>query len=446
MPDFTEALSLDDIRRMVREQVDDMIPTANDGPGPWIEDVYLTYAVIEVGGQFFRAPFGNDGASVTVAPRNEWQKVSKEWVAQEAARRNRSLRTSDVHELVSLTEATLDAENYTVQGARLIRAGWSDNGRAYPDHVLAEAATIWDGVKAYADHPSKSEMKNRPERSVRDIVGVYETPRHQNGATYADLRVIGEARQWLWPLISETMETGRSLVGLSINALGKTRKGELEGRQGIVVEAITHANSVDVVTEPAAGGGFDHLLMSDDGWTNAVLETVQLDEFRAARPDLIAALQKEWTTPRDSEALVEANDRADRAEREAERLREDHRTVTEALDDVQAKLARVEREVQVDRLLAGKALPPKWRASLRADLMEAKPATWDDIVAREMAKLKDVKPRVPVHGIGRSVPAPLPDQRETKNVVTESIGVVLDDNAPRDNESFAEWQRRTQQQ
>lgn len=78
--------------------------------------------------------------------------------------------------------------------------------------------------------------------------------------------------------------------------------------------------------------------------------------------------------------------------------------------------------------------------------MEAESATWDDIVAREMAKLKDVKPRVPVHGIGRPVPTPLPDKRDQTNVVTESIGVVLDDNAPRDNETFAEWQRRTQQQ
>jgi hypothetical protein len=171
------------------------------------------------------------------------------------------MRTSDLHELVTLQEAELDPERHSVK-VRLIRAGWSANGRYYPEATLLAAAPLWSGVKAYADHPSRSEVKDRPERSVRDIVGVYENVRHDGDTTRADFRVIGAAREWLWPLIEESISTKRDLIGLSINALGQTSKGEAEGRKGIVVEAITHANSVDVVTEPAAGGGFEQLMMS----------------------------------------------------------------------------------------------------------------------------------------------------------------------------------------
>lgn len=356
----------------------------------------------------------------------------------------RNLRTTDVHELVTLREGELDAERHAVS-VRLIRAGWSKNDRYYPDTALQAAAGLWEGVKAYADHPSRSEAKDRPERSVRDIVGVYENVRHGDGATRADFRVIGAAREWLWPLIEESVQTGRDLIGLSINALGQTSKGEAEGKRGIIVEAITHANSVDVVTEPAAGGGFETLMMSDDGWTRAVLGSVSLEEVREARPDLIEALKREWQTVRDSAALQDATDRASRAEQDRTALVEDKRTLQAQLQTALETIERLHKERLVDSLLASARLPGEWRDDLRAELMGADPVAWDGILEAEMRKAKAIKPRTRVTGAGRPAGPPSARLRMTSphNPLGEALQVKLDDTAPQPGETFSQWQKRT---
>ena len=352
-----------------------------------------------------------------------------------------NIRTSDLHELVTLQEAELNPENYSVK-VNLIKSGWSKNGRYYPDETLRTAAPMWNGLKAYADHPSRSEAKDRPERSVRDIVGVYENVRHDGDTTRADFRVIGAAREWLWPLIEESVATKRDLIGLSINALGQTSKGEAEGRKGFVVEAITHANSVDVVTEPAAGGGFEQLMMSDDGWTRAVLGSVSLEEVREARPELIEALKKEWQTVRDSAALEEANTRADRAEAKAEASEEEKRTLIANLEALQKRVDRLMKESKVDSLLEGAKLPGEWREDLRAELLNADQTTWIDILEAEKRKAKAIKPKTHVTGAG-SPAGPQSAQLRVDSQPQQAVSLRLSEAAPQPDEDYRAWKNRT---
>ena len=347
-------------------------------------------------------------------------------------------RITDVREWVDLTEATLDEKTYTVENARLIAAGWSKNGRAYPESVLEASAGLWGGVKAYADHPSKSERKNRPERSIRDVVGIYEAPQYKDGNITARLKVIGEARTWLWPLIEETVNTGAGIVGLSINAVGKTAKGEHAGRRGVVVEAITHANSVDVVTTPAAGGGFDNstLMMADDGWTEAVIADLSIDELRAARPDILEALQNEWKTPRDNKALKEAKTSQTESAKLVEAARLETRTVTDALEVAQKEVQRLKRIREVDRLIQKTTLPKVWKRALFEELSESSPANWDRILERNERKAKAIKPmRVRVTGAGSLKEA-------TRKPAAIANRTIFGDLAVGDNESLKEYQKR----
>jgi hypothetical protein len=334
-------------------------------------------------------------------------------------------RAKDLHEWVDLSEATLDPQSYTVKGARLIKAGWSLNERYYGDEVLAKAAPIWEGAKAYADHPSKSDLKDRPERSIRDLVGYYTQPVHEGGRTKADFRVLGEARTWLWPLIQETIDTGVPVVGLSINALGSVRKGEAEGKKGLIVEAITHGNSVDVVTTPAAGGGFTLLTASDDGWTRAVLGAMTLEELREARPDLLDSLKREWKTTRDSEAIREAHAEAENARQEAARLSGEHRTTQAALNEAQAELAALKHERTVDRLLASKKLPDEVREELRDKLLKADSIeAMTEVLDTTMKVLGAVRLPVRVTGAGRVARQTAPQQAvRPSNAIAEVFGI-----------------------
>ena len=352
------------------------------------------------------------------------------------------LRTSDLHESIDLTEATLDHEKHIIKNATIIKSGWSLNNKYYADDMLAKHTHVWEGLRSYADHPSKDEQKNRPERSVRDILGIWENVRHESPATKGDFKLLGN--EWLWPLIVETVEMGKPIVASSINALGQTSKGEIDGRKGLIVEAITHGNSVDIVTDAGAGGGFvgASLTASDDGWTRAVLDSVSIDELREARPDVIEALKDEWKTVRDSAALAEANERANRAEAQAKALEEEKRTIEAQLQDAQESIARTDKERRVDSLLEGAKLPGEWRNDLRAELLDADQSTWINILEAEKRKAKAIKPKTIVTGAG-SPAGPTPAQlRVNSQPQTAAVRIALSENAPQPDEDYSTWKKR----
>lgn len=82
--DSYKAVSLDEQRRRIA----DAICAAGWAPTPeagdyWIEEIYEGFAIVNSGGQFFRADYTvGDDDTVTVAPRDQWQEVSKEWVTK----------------------------------------------------------------------------------------------------------------------------------------------------------------------------------------------------------------------------------------------------------------------------------------------------------------------------------------------------------------------------
>lgn len=163
----------------------------------------------------------------------------------------------------------------------LIKAGTSGNRVHYPEKVLREAAPLFEGTKAFADHPGKSDNLNRPERSIRDVVGWYdkvEWSPEQRGLT-ADFHVL-ESADWLRQSLMSSWKGGNpTLLGFSINAAG-TKSGKLvEG--GALLEAITHVRSTDVVTTPGAGGRVLDVLESARGVSELDELRETLDGFRA---------------------------------------------------------------------------------------------------------------------------------------------------------------------
>jgi hypothetical protein len=345
--------------------------------------------------------------------------------------KKQKMRTSTLHEAVGLAEATIDEESRMVRGVTIIAPGWSANRRYYPADVLAEAMPLFDGAKAYADHPSKGDIKNRPERSIHDLVGWYEEVRADDaGRMRADLFVEDDR---VWPKVKAAVEKKPDYVGISINAVGLTAKGEAEGQKGIIVEAITHVTSGDVVTTPAAGGGFEQMMASDDGMARAILKTVSLEEIRETRPDFERALLKEFRTPRDNAALKEAKE-------EVKTLAEQHRTARGELQAAKAQIAQFLKERAVDRLLANRHLPDAWKAQLRADLLAAEMGEWVAMLEGELAKVQTVKGKVHVHGAGRPAPPPAPTEKPAPR--RSILGGELNESSPRPDESYTQFERR----
>lgn len=191
------------------------------------------------------------------------------------------------------TEGTGAKDNgigYTRYRVALIQEGLGNLGDAYyyTRKALESAVAIFEGKKCFADHPSASEDQDRPERSVRDVVGHFENVRLEEGdqgqaMLVGDLIMLPDKPyEWARALVRHAVDYSekypdKEFIGLSINASGDAEAVAIEDfikeaaipegakpklqtalAEGVtqvkVVNAITDAVSCDIVTEPGARG------------------------------------------------------------------------------------------------------------------------------------------------------------------------------------------------
>lgn len=321
------------------------------------------------------------------------------------------MKTQVIIEALDLTEAQIDIDNRTVR-QRLITAGKSKNNRVYGESVLEAAAALFEGRQTYANHPSRADLRDRPERSVRDLTGWLTNVEYREGALWATRHFTrNQAGEDTWALVREIVE-GRapgSLLGASINAVGKAAAAS-DG--SVIVEAITAVNSVDDVTTPAAGGGWETLVASDsDSITHDLLQALTFEEWFESRPDFVRRVQNEMKTVRQDKALTEAKALADR-------LQSDLNNAQGRIDALEAErvadrdeIARLRHELAVGRVMEGVNLPADWKTSLRETLAKADVSAWPEIIESERRKARSAGHRVAVTGAGQRVNSPLPAQQ-----------------------------------
>lgn len=143
---------------------------------------------------------------------------------------------------------------------RIISPGHGSSGY-YSAEVLEQAArdgVFPAGLHMFFDHPGATESVDRPERSLRDLVGVLASPGrwqadHPDGpGIYAEALVYGPYRD----LIAEMAPD----IGVSIRATAETSNGTVDGQTTRIIERILEARSVDYVTAAGRGGRILELL------------------------------------------------------------------------------------------------------------------------------------------------------------------------------------------
>lgn len=150
---------------------------------------------------------------------------------------------------------------------RVIDAGIGSSGIYPASTIEAAAPLVAPGTPIYADHPTVSEGYERPERSVRDLVGFIEG----NGRYITESHSI-EAEASILPKWREPLAAMHQHVGMSIRAAADVE--EREGKR--VIQRITSIESVDLVTKAGRGGKVIELLESARPHTT-VQETTHTD-------------------------------------------------------------------------------------------------------------------------------------------------------------------------
>jgi hypothetical protein len=212
---------------------------------------------------------------------------------------------------------------------KLIQPGWGSSGYYSAEVLKRDGPAVFPkGTKMYWDHPTVTEAKERPERSLKDLAAEL-----TSAATYAENGPDGPglyAEGKGFGAFTGSIEELAPHIGSSIRAWGKAKAGVAEGRKGKVIEALTPSpeTSVDFVTQAGAGGKVLQLFEAARG--RAVSESltegddVSEQELKEAR-DALAEAQRE----RDEERAKNAR------HTEAATLREARDVVTEALAKVE---------------------------------------------------------------------------------------------------------------
>lgn len=256
---------------------------------------------------------------------------------------------------------------------RIIAPGRGSTGM-YTAPNLAESAPLFvPGTHMFFDHQTMTEDWERPERSVRDLAGVFESAAEimPDGSLEADIKV--------YPSVNGIIRERWTDIGVSINGWSVDEIGP-DG----VVPPLAGIQSVDFVTRAGAKGAVLEVLESDGRWrvknppTPSNPTNTNVQEEQAVKPEDICKAVSEAMAAAMPAAIKEAA--ALLAADQEKKVAEAKKVEAPAVDPYEAA-AKV---AEADDL-------PK---EARARVMEAvkRGAGVDDAIEAERAYIKAIAP------------------------------------------------------
>jgi hypothetical protein len=256
---------------------------------------------------------------------------------------------------------------------RIIAPGRGSTGM-YTAPNLAESAPLFvPGTHMFFDHQTMTEDWERPERSVRDLAGVFESGAEimPDGSLEADIKV--------YPSVNGIIRERWTDIGVSINGWSV----EEIGPDG-VVPPLAGIQSVDFVTRAGAKGAVLEVLESDGRWrvknppTPSNPTNTNVQEEQAVKPEDICKAVSEALAAAMPAAIKEAA--AMLAADQEKKVAEAKKVETPAVDPYEAAA----------RVAEANDLPKE----ARARVMEAvkRGAGVDDAIEAERAYIKAIAP------------------------------------------------------
>lgn len=264
--DFIEADRMaSDTRQLLRDAIREKLFPGNEY-GPYIVDFSSTQVIYQISGSedFYQVDYKINAKNVVTLgnPIEVEQKTIYEPV-MESKREQLELELKESGTCFEGRVIPLIESNVDVSGVipiKIIEPGWGSSGY-YPATVLKRDAGIYkEGLHMYWDHPTITEERERPERSLNDLAGVlvsdgkYKEDGHAGPGVYASAKLFNG--------YADKISEMKDYIGLSHIAWGGSKFGEAEGRSGKIIESLKVAESVDFVTRDGAGGKIVELFES----------------------------------------------------------------------------------------------------------------------------------------------------------------------------------------
>lgn len=231
-------------------------------------------------------PFGNDATKDTKCPDcgtvvkagvAKCPKCGKAMAAVDKAKESFAWEgTGPIAEMIPLVEGGAVVDKNGCFDLKIIAPGWGSSGHYSPDVLKRDGPNVFTReTKMFWDHPTITEERDRPERSLKELAAVlvedaHYSDTHPNGpGLYSRARALQGYKEAITELAP--------YMGASIRAYGTGKTGTVEGRTGKVIESITDKASVDFVTVPGAGGKVCSLFEAARGGVVSKTEENEVD-------------------------------------------------------------------------------------------------------------------------------------------------------------------------
>lgn len=280
----------------------------------YVEDIYKSFVITYEGDKYYRRGYSVSGTDVSLQESDI--EVETAWVEKlKLARESDMNLTEETAVLTSVprgeptreaidcnspevnTRETIAAsfngaefKTGVIEGVIPIKPGISVNRKYYPADVIKRDVGIFNGMPVFYDHQDDGKTK-----LLKDNVGVLENARwdDKNNVPRADLRYASALESTVNEIKQKSELLGPERVGMSIDMTIKAKVKRVDGKIVQACEALMGGRlaSCDIVYAPSAGGRVWESIREDEELK--MLDNLTLDELRAARPDLVSAIESE---------------------------------------------------------------------------------------------------------------------------------------------------------
>lgn len=298
-------LSLDRIRDMLWTAVHERFkPASDDAVGAYLREVFPGYLIYEADGKLYRLAWSMLDGEVTLAENPV--EVEQQWVEA----RSRQAESDEGVEMLMRLGAAKDPEGSAWEVV-ICKPGFTKNGWFIPDEAMRGAEALFEGVDVNlyelpqgATHVPDG-LFDVKSLLVKNKVGWIDTVKHAAGVGLQGVLHFLDSAKWLGKNLLTAQEKGQAIYGLSYDCPVRATKDTVDGREVFKVLKFISADSVDIVSRPAAGGKFNRAVAAvpaqneEEKSMNKLLALI-----KKSRPDLLTGKDEATLTDQEIETLA----------------------------------------------------------------------------------------------------------------------------------------------
>jgi len=295
----SQDVSLDEIRDILWQAVNEKDTEA------YLMQVYPGYLIYEKAGKYYKLGWGMVEGEVKLG--SEAVEVEKVWVEA----RSSQGETDEEMEVLMRLDGQKDPEGAEWE-VTICEPGFSKHHPPWylAEDVLREAADLFEGVDVNLyELPEATHVPDTlfdiKRLLAKNKVGWIDNVRYVAGEGLKGVLHFLDSAKWLGRNLVEGIKKAVPIYGLSYDCPVRAKKDVIDGQLALVVKKFLAADSVDIVTRPAAGGKFIRAVASRQAQTQKRRRIMDREQLLALikekRPDLLEG--KELDSITDEEVI-----------------------------------------------------------------------------------------------------------------------------------------------